>query len=327
MPPPLASRLSRQIALTVFLVVAAASLAVLLALAPVHAAPGSRLILPALLAALIAAAVTSLIAARTIVSPLLSIREGIRKPEGDARLPIDRADEIGDIARAVAEAHDRQEKQFAARIADLTGSESQLRATLENMHQGVAMYDADYKLVTWNERFREYLDMPDEFFSREHGFIDYLRYNAARGDFGDADAETLIAQRLDLLKRVHSLERTRPNGTVLEITRAPTPDGGFIAIYTDVTERKTAEAELDQGQAGSGGREPHEIGLPRQYEPRAAHAAQCDHRLQPDAPGGSGGRRPGPTISRSQEDRERRQASARPHQRHPRSFQDRGRAA
>ena len=34
MPPPLASRLSRQIALTVFLVVAAASLAVLLALAP-----------------------------------------------------------------------------------------------------------------------------------------------------------------------------------------------------------------------------------------------------------------------------------------------------
>ncbi len=248
MPPPLASRLSRQIALTVFLVVAAASLAVLLALAPVHAAPGSRLILPALLAALIAAAVTSLIAARTIVSPLLSIREGIRKPEGDARLPIDRADEIGDIARAVAEAHDRQEKQFAARIADLTGSESQLRATLENMHQGVAMYDADYKLVTWNERFREYLDMPDEFFSREHGFIDYLRYNAARGDFGDADAETLIAQRLDLLKRVHSLERTRPNGTVLEITRAPTPDGGFIAIYTDVTERKTAEAELTKAK-------------------------------------------------------------------------------
>ena len=248
MPPPLESRLSRWIALTVFLVVAAAALAVLLALAPAHGAPAWHLVLPALLAALIAAALTTLIAARAIVAPLLSIREAVRRPEGDGRLPTDRGDEIGDIARAISQAHDHQEQQFAERLADLTGSESQLRATLENMHQGVAMYDADYKLVTWNERFREYLDMPAEFFSREHGFVDYLRYNAERGDFGDADVETLIAQRLELLKRVHSLERTRPNGTVLEITRAPTPDGGFIAIYTDITERKTAEAELTKAK-------------------------------------------------------------------------------
>lgn len=248
MPPPLESRLFRRIALIVFLVVAAAALAVLLALAPAHAAPGLRLVLSALLAALIAAALTSLIAARTIVSPLLSIRDGLRKPAGGAGLPIDRADEIGDIARAVSEAHDHQEKAFAERIADLTGSESQLRATLENMYQGVAMYDADYKLVTWNQRFREYLDMPEEFFSRERSFIDYLRYNGARGDFGDADMETLIAERLERLKRFHSFERTRPNGTVLEISRWPTPDGGFIAIYTDITERKTAEAELTKAK-------------------------------------------------------------------------------
>ena len=40
---------------------------------------------------------------------------------------------------------------------------SLLRATLENMSQGVAMYDASHRLVTWNERFRVYLEMPDEF--------------------------------------------------------------------------------------------------------------------------------------------------------------------
>jgi PAS domain-containing protein len=36
-----------------------------------------------------------------------------------------------------------------------TGREAALlRATLENMAQGVAMYDADHRLVTWNELFR-----------------------------------------------------------------------------------------------------------------------------------------------------------------------------
>src|SRR6185369_3550698 len=39
-------------------------------------------------------------------------------------------------------------------------------------------------------------------------------------------------------------ERTRPDGTVLEVRRDPVAGGGFIAIYTDITERKRAEKQL-----------------------------------------------------------------------------------
>src|SRR5215469_7919648 len=152
---------------------------------------------------------------------------------------------IGMLARQVnvALAHHAEETRthFERELARKT---SELRSTLENMHQGVAMYDADYKLVTWNQRFREFLNMPDEFFSRDRSFIDYLRYIGARGEFGDQNIEAVVAQRVEQLKRVHSFERTRPDGTVLEIYRAPTPDGGFIAIYTDITARKQAEQEL-----------------------------------------------------------------------------------
>jgi len=56
-----------------------------------------------------------------------------------------------------------------------------LRATLDHMSQGVAMYDADHKLVTWNERFVHYLDMPEEFLGTDRTFSDYIRYLGARG--------------------------------------------------------------------------------------------------------------------------------------------------
>ncbi|HVA13174.1 MAG TPA: PAS-domain containing protein [Stellaceae bacterium] len=254
MPSLLRSRLCWRIALASFLAVLAAEVAVLIAL-PGGFAPAG--LLGATLAAALVAAILAAIAYRAIVVPVAAIREAIRNPGGNGTMAVNRNDEIGGLARTIARGREHHEKVIADQNAEIAKREASLRATFENMDQGVAMYDGDLKLAIWNSRMRELLGLPDAFFDREHTFVDYLRYVGARGEFGhDVNLDAEIAKRLATLGRKLTYERIRPDGTVLEITRNPIAGGGFIAIFTDITEHKRAEIELratlenmDQGVA------------------------------------------------------------------------------
>jgi signal transduction histidine kinase len=44
--------------------------------------------------------------------------------------------------------------------------------------------------------------------------------------------------------RQWTTERSRPDGRVIEVRNTPVPGGGFVLIYSDITERKRAEAQI-----------------------------------------------------------------------------------
>jgi signal transduction histidine kinase/DNA-binding response OmpR family regulator len=256
MLPLLRSRLCQRVGMAAFVAILAAEIVVLLALPGLSgsfmkALEGSVVIAGA------GAAVIAAVAYWTIALPISRIREAIRHPEGNTQMPVGRDDEIGGLARTIARGREHHEKVIADQTVEIAQREASLRATLENMDEGVAMYDADLKLVIWNERMRKLLDVPDEFFDRQHTFAEYLRYVAARGEFGHSvDIEAEVQKRLATLGRKLTYERVRPDGTVIEITRNPIAGGGFIAIFSDITERKRPEMELratlenmDQGVA------------------------------------------------------------------------------
>ena len=87
-----------------------------------------------------------------------------------------------------------------------------------------------------------------EFFSvllaERHDFDTYIRYLTERGEFGETDPETQIKRLRDRIGDHYSFERTRPDGTVIEVRHNPMPDGGIALIYSDITERKRSEAEF-----------------------------------------------------------------------------------
>ena len=117
-----------------------------------------------------------------------------------------------------------------------------LETTLQSMSDGIAVFDADMRLVAWNEQYVRLYRYPPALMRPGVGFADIMRYNIDRGDYGPGDPE---AQLTEIVERARKLDPPRfdidrSDGTSMEMHRAPMPDGGFVTTYTDITDRKEA---------------------------------------------------------------------------------------
>lgn len=124
---------------------------------------------------------------------------------------------------------------------------SLLQTILDYLPSGVSLLDKDLRLVAWNEEFRRLLCFPDELFeSPAPDLYDLLLFNARRGEYGPGDPEAQARAGIERARRMepHLFERTRPDGTVIEVRGRPLPGGGFVTIYSDVTVRRRAEEEV-----------------------------------------------------------------------------------
>src|SRR6185437_2896588 len=80
---------------------------------------------------------------------------------------------------------------------------------------------------------------------QQRTYEEHLRFLAARGDFGaGVDTTEQIHELVATTGQPYGYERTRPDGRVIEIRRNPVPDGGFVLIFSDITERKRSETEV-----------------------------------------------------------------------------------
>ncbi len=90
--------------------------------------------------------------------------------------------------------------------------------------------------------------------SVEGSILDEARFQAERGDYGPGDKDDLIEQVAATLRRGEAVSIERAiagSGRTIQVYVAPTPDGGYVTIVTDITERKRAEAALVEAVGGS----------------------------------------------------------------------------
>ncbi|WP_254437347.1 hybrid sensor histidine kinase/response regulator [Ruegeria arenilitoris] len=120
-------------------------------------------------------------------------------------------------------------------------------AGLNLIGQALSIYDSQLRLVVSNHRFQDMFDLPDELVQPGALFADTIRYLVAHGEYGEVtDVEDAVAQRVQqaLAFEPHYMERVRANGCVISVEGAPLPTGGWVSVYTDITNTKQAEALL-----------------------------------------------------------------------------------
>jgi len=146
------------------------------------------------------------------------------------------------IGRALlAQFHKLEATQVALRKKSVL-----LETTLANMDQGLVMVTAERTIGVFNDRALQLLDLPSELMGGGATFDSVVRYQREHGEFAElSDSDMWSPHQRRGPKDLRPMhEWRRPNGTVLEIRSVAMPDGGVVRTYTDITERKLAEARV-----------------------------------------------------------------------------------
>ncbi len=126
--------------------------------------------------------------------------------------------------------------------------ENLIRESLDHMAQGLTIFDSNLKLVSWNKRFLDLLGFPEALAFEGADFQSFIRHNAECGEYGPGDVDAQVAERVEQARafKPHNFERVSMNGKTLRVVGSPLPTGGFVTVYTDITEDKNREKVLEQ---------------------------------------------------------------------------------
>jgi methyl-accepting chemotaxis protein len=124
------------------------------------------------------------------------------------------------------------------------------RIALDNMAQGLCMFDANERLVVCNRRYQELYQLPADVTKPGRSLSSLLEFRIANGSFArdpdDYRRELLAAMREGATR---SNEIKSADGRIISVTNEPMADGGWVATHEDITERRNAEHERASLQA------------------------------------------------------------------------------
>jgi PAS domain S-box-containing protein len=122
----------------------------------------------------------------------------------------------------------------------------QVGVALNNMSQGLCMYDSSEHLIIFNERYIEMYGLSSEVVQSGRSFIDILRHRVALGNLS-ANAEQYRTNLLAELAQGKTTSRVVDSGKgrMISVINKPLSGGGWVGTHEDITERWQLEKQRD----------------------------------------------------------------------------------
>lgn len=149
----------------------------------------------------------------------------------------------GDFTGYIGVGHDLTE--LRRRERDAGGRAADLESIIENIEQGVVLFDRDMKIVVYNERLRDFLELDKSFDARGMRLDEILHYLAERGEYAPEEKQAALALRMRLMRSREPFtnDRERRDGRIVSVDFEPLPDGGGVMTYSDVTLARRHDAQ------------------------------------------------------------------------------------
>lgn len=118
----------------------------------------------------------------------------------------------------------------------------QLNAALENVSQGICMFDAAQRLIVCNKRYADLYGLNEEHTKPGTTLLAILRHRIANGNSPE-DHEAYIQGRIDEVaaSKPYQITNRLRDGRSVSVVHRPLADGGWVATHEEVTEAKRRE--------------------------------------------------------------------------------------
>lgn len=152
-------------------------------------------------------------------------------------------------------------KALSKQFSGLATSEAKVDAALNNMRQGILMFDPEGRLVLYNQRLLQLYHLSPDAVKLGCTLSDLLRLRKVAGTFkGDPDkyvAKLVTADgsftddpdrhmaKIYDKGKVETKEMELPDGRIISITNQSMPGRGWVSTHEDITERRRVEAQID----------------------------------------------------------------------------------
>lgn len=137
-------------------------------------------------------------------------------------------------------------KKIIDKTRQLDTSNAQFQAALDNMTQGLCMYDKEQRLIVCNKRYTEMYSLSPELTRPGTRLAQIVQYRIANGIFAGDAPEDYIKERAEWgnSPKEASVTHNLSDGRMISIERKPLPCGGWVATHDDITPLTLVTDEL-----------------------------------------------------------------------------------
>jgi PAS domain-containing protein len=141
---------------------------------------------------------------------------------------------------------EKSEVALVKKTGELQRAKATVDAALNNLVQGVVMFDANALLIVCNQRYLDMYGLSRDVVRPGSALQKIVEHRAAVGSFGTEDVGQYIADILAAIGQGTAFSRMTNlrDGRIIHVVSQPIEGGGWVTTHEDVTEAKCAEERI-----------------------------------------------------------------------------------